>query len=325
MSQTSQPRVPHAWQARRVPASMRADAAATLVGPEAGDPVAAGRRFVQAAPTFGIDLDLLFATIDPARTPPIGQVALAVLGAGRTAMMFVSGEDRVADDHLERVSVIEHACAELSALGSNRPRIAQSLPEPDQGHVVNGLLAAGFFSVGELAYLRRPLSREDRALDLPQLPPGVSIRTVQSLEPGDPDRGALAAALKQSYEDTLDCPELCGMRDVEDVIESHKATGEWRADLWWLIEEHAVVRGCMLLNHSPDQSAVELVYLGVAPALRGRGLGRALLKQAIPPTARTGAAHLNCAVDRRNAPALRVYESLGFREFSARHALVRPL
>ena len=323
MSQTSKPRLPHAWRPRRVPASMQAEAAATLVGPEAGDPLAAGRRFVQAAPSFGIDLDLMFATIDPARRPPIGQVALAVLGAGRTAMLFVSGEDRVADDHAERVGVIEHACAEVARLGA--ARIAQSLPEPDQGHVVDALVDAGFVSVGELAYLRRDLTRQDRSLDVPALPPGVSIRTVRSLEPGEPDRLALASALEQSYIDTLDCPELCGMRDVDDVIESHKATGEWRADLWWLIEERHEVRGCMLLNHSPDQSAVELVYLGLAPALRGRGLGRVLLQQAIPPTARTGAAHLNCAVDRRNTPALRVYDSLGFREFSARHALVRAV
>lgn len=322
MSQTSKPPIPHAWKPRRVPAALRPDAAATLVGPEAGEPLTAGRRFVQAAPSFGIDLDLMFATIDPDRTPAVGQVALAVLGAGRTAMMFVSGEDRVADDHAERVGVIEHACAQVTR--PNGPRIAQALPDPDQTGVVRALLDAGFISVGELAYLRRPIARQDRSPAAP-LPAGVSIRSVTSLEPGDPDRSALAEALEQSYVDTLDCPELCGMRHVDDVIESHKATGEWRPDLWWLIEEDENVRGCMLFNHSPDQSAVELVYLGLAPALRGRGLSRPLLRQAIPPIARLGAAHLNCAVDRRNAPALRLYDSLGFREFSARHALVRTL
>jgi len=39
----------------------------------------------------------------------------------------------------------------------------------------------------------------------------------------------------------------------------------------------------------------------------------------------TDADHVACAVDLRNAPALRLYGRFGFREFGRRVALVRPL
>jgi len=323
MSQTSKPRIPKAWQARRVPPALRAAAASTLVGPEAGDPLVAGRRFVQAAPSFGIDLELMFGTIDRGRMPPVGHVALAVLGAGRTAMMFVSGGSRVADDLGERVAAIELACEHLRGLGRERVRISQALPEPDQEDVVSALVASGYTHVGELAYLRRPVTRLDERAPVRELPPGVSVRHVRSLERGDADREALGVALERSYVDTSDCPELCGLRDVHDVIDSHKATGEWRADLWWLVYDGVEAHGCMLLNHSPEQGATELVYLGLSPQLRARGIGRALLERALAPAARLRSEAINCAVDRRNAPAMALYERTGFVEFSSRHALVR--
>jgi ribosomal-protein-alanine N-acetyltransferase len=56
----------------------------------------------------------------------------------------------------------------------------------------------------------------------------------------------------------------------------------------------------------------ELVSIGVSPALRGSGLGRALLEAAVDRAAALGAVqmHLEVAVD--NAPALRLYETAGF-------------
>lgn len=326
MSQTSQNPAPlsPAWGARRVPESLRIEAAAALVGPEAGDPLTAGRRFVQSAPGFGIDLDLMFATIEPGRSPSIGHVALAVLGAGRTAMLFVSSGSRVADDREERVAAIERACQALGEMGLDRVRIAQALPEPDQPEVHLALLDAGFMDVGRLAYLRRSVRRSEGnkrpSLTLPQ---GIEVRPIQGIERWRPDHAMLARALERSYEETLDCPELCGLRAVEDVIDSHRAAGQWRADLWWLVLDGGDAEGCILLNPCPEQDTVELVYLGLSPALRGRGIGRALLERAIPHAARLGVDSITCAVDRRNAPAMALYKRLGFEEFSSRDALVR--
>jgi ribosomal protein S18 acetylase RimI-like enzyme len=62
----------------------------------------------------------------------------------------------------------------------------------------------------------------------------------------------------------------------------------------------------------------ELSYVGVAPAARRRGHGRALVRKAIAEAHSAGADTLTVSVDARNAPALDLYESLGFAEFDRR-------
>lgn len=57
-----------------------------------------------------------------------------------------------------------------------------------------------------------------------------------------------------------------------------------------------------------------LVGVHVAPAHRGHGLGRALVK-AVIDHARAHVVLLQAAVGIANAPALRLYESLGFRHY----------
>ncbi len=52
---------------------------------------------------------------------------------------------------------------------------------------------------------------------------------------------------------------------------------------------------------------MELVYLGLAPAARGRGLGGCLMRLAEARSAAAKASHLSLAVDALNAPALSLY------------------
>ena len=75
-------------------------------------------------------------------------------------------------------------------------------------------------------------------------------------------------ALERSYVDTLDCPELCGLRVVDDVLESHRSVGVFDPGMWWLVMAEDEPEGCMLLSACPEQNAVELVYLGISPRLR---------------------------------------------------------
>ena len=41
-----------------------------------------------------------------------------------------------------------------------------------------------------------------------------------------------------------------------------------------VLRDQGAPAGCMLLNRCPEQRVVELVYIGLAPGLRGRGLSR---------------------------------------------------
>lgn len=350
-----------------VPPELRLSAAARLMSEQAaGDPLVAGQRFLDAAPALGIDLSLMFCTLDPA-SRTVRQAVLAVIGTGRTAMLFVSGPDRKArawsstlrmawtpltaePAHHERVALVRHVTAVLSTPIPQAPRgvrLVQSLVETKEREAMLACRDAGFIQLGELAYMRRALPKSglDASFD-PQRadpwPAGVSVLTVEDLEkssgPGA-STDVLLEALEATYVNTLDCPELCGLRTAADVLESHRSVGVYDPALWWLVMHEGKPRGCMLLTVCPELDSVELVYLGLAPELRGKGLGKRLLRMgmaalyrtAVGPTARAGHPHvvggggLTCAVDTRNPPAVELYRGLGFQRFGVRVPMVLGL
>lgn len=324
----------------RIPPELRLSAAMRLVSGAVDDRERAGRRLIATAPAFGIDLDLLWGTIAPGADgrPTVRQAVLAVPGSGRTAMLFISGPGPAQEvgpvpaQAGERVAALREAFAGLSR--SDRDIVlAQALPEPGEHWAIEACRGAAMVHVGDLAYLRRSLrptgpARLNRARSRPPAWPAgvtvVEVRDAEDFEPGG-DGAALQAALEASYVDTLDCPELCGLRSTRDVLASHMATGKFDPSTWWIVREGDEPAGCMLMTHCPDHDSVELVYLGLGPRLRGRGLARRLMEFGIERVARCKASELTCAVDRRNTPALRLYTSLGFGEFTARVAYVRPL
>ena len=81
--------------------------------------------------------------------------------------------------------------------------------------------------------------------------------------------------------------------------------------------------GVVLLNDHPDQDAVELVYLGVTPSARGRGLGHRMLQQGLSESAGRGRAVIFLAVDCENSYANSLYRDCGFDELARRQILLR--
>ena len=73
-----------------------------------------------------------------------------------------------------------------------------------------------------------------RARELFGYPEGFEGVRVEAFRDGEDDE-ALMAALERSYVDTLDCPELCGLREKRDVLDSHRSTGKFDPNLWWLV------------------------------------------------------------------------------------------
>ncbi len=316
-------------QVVRAPESLRLAAAKRLVGVPERARERAARQLLASAPRFGIDLDLLWISLDATRRPPrVGEAVMVVPGEGRTAMLFLSvlagrGDTRDEDrKHAERVAVLRAAFEGIAACGRDI-RLAQALPERDEAWSIRAYRDAGMQLVGDLSYLQRAIRATGPA---PPTPPG-SWEWPEGVEVVGADTCTdeqIVAALDRSYEDTLDCPELCGMREMPDVLASHRATGVYDPARWWVVRVDGRPEGCVLMSHCPDQGALELVYIGLSPVLRGRGLGRTLLDRAIEANAGCGAERLTCAVDHRNAPALRMYDAMGFGEFASRTALVRP-
>lgn len=316
----------------RVPPDLTLSAAGRMISDAAkgGSRQQAARRMMTAAAVHGIDLSLMWATVD--RRPDgvvskVREVCLVVPGSGRTAVAMLSDPESStwSHGHVERVACIGAACAHLAAADGDRvTRLVQTLPEPQQEWAVWAFADAGFQKVGDLAYLRRDM----QPLEPPasqSWPDGVTVRNVRGMRPGDEDRGLLIEALDRTYEDTRDCPELCGLRETGDVLDSHQCTGEWSPRLWWLVFHEAQPHGCVLFNRVPEQGSVELVYLGLSPRLRGKGLGGRLMTMGLEAALRTDATQVTCAVDLRNAPALKLYGGLGFKEFGRRVAMVKPI
>ena len=69
--------------------------------------------------------------------------------------------------------------------------------------------------------------------------------------------------------------------------------------------------GCVALLPIPD--GFEVAKMAVTPAAQGRGVGRALLEAAIAWARAQKASRLYLESNSRLAPALRLYESVGFR------------
>lgn len=273
------------------------------------------QAFLAAAQSHAIDLNAMWASIDSAgQTPNIREVALLVPGTGRTAMCFTSQPASDAGE-AELAGLLDHACADIRGV-----QLAQALLEPAETSAHRVFLRAGFTEVGRLAYMRRPTPQRGEFTPTTSWPQGITVTNWKRGDDSD-----LAIALERSYIETLDCPGLCGLRDTADVIASHRGTGTFDPTYWWIIRKDHTPQGAMLFNPCPDQNLIELVYIGLSPDVRGLGLGRLLMHTALSTLATRRERMITCAVDTRNAPAMRLYNTLGFETFAERIALVRSL
>lgn len=350
------------------------EAAARLMSDQHTDPYLAGGRFLDAAELLGLSTSFVWGVLAPqAAGAPAGprytQAVMAVPGTGGTAMLFLSpqphpkglwraevlkrpkergDETRSAAALHQRVALLRHACAELAAPAAGSITLVQALIEPQGRELIEAYEHAGFTRLGDLAYMRRslpakPASAHAGGAAQTPWPAGVRVECVADLRKSGADQSTidrwLIAALDDTYIDTLDCPELCGLRASRDVLASHRAVGQHDERLWWIVFREQAAHGCVLMNPTRESDAVELVYLGLGPRLRGKGLGRRLMEMALsqvwaitrPQAARAGLAHasltggVTCAVDTRNAPALALYDRLGFVRFGVRVPMVRPV
>ncbi len=335
LSQSGNPSTPDGDAPRgvRIPHELRLSACERLVsGPNRKH---AARTLIGSAAAHGINLDMLWGVIDGSKagSARVKQSCLAVLGAGATAMLFHSSPEHAKwlgsnEDQCADIAAALRACLSELTRYPDQVRLAQCLIEPKHTWAPQVFLNAGMVSVGELAYMRQPMTpRERQHVREPNWPEGISVRPLHDLssDATSSDRADLIVALESSYIDTLDCPELCGLRSLDDIVDSHMATGEFDPQHWLIIEMHGIPVGCCLLSYIPTSSSLELVYLGIGPRARGLGLGRMVLEYGTERLRHLNAHEVTCAVDTRNAPAMRVYESLGYSRFDSRIGFVSTL
>jgi ribosomal protein S18 acetylase RimI-like enzyme len=239
---------------------------------------------------------------------------LPVVSPGRTMLLLTPTRLLRHTPARSLVALTNAICQEY---GSRDVQLAQLLLDPDQPDVRNAYASASFSSLAELVYLRRPIRG---AVEPATIPTGLELRPYSF----DADE-LFRRAISRSYSGSLDCPGLNGVRDIHDVLEGHKGSGEFQPHLWHVLleggEEHAV----LLLNRSVHGDTMELVYLGLVPAARGRGISDVMMKLALQLTAADGKNELTLAVDSRNAPALKLYFRHGLQRVGSRLAMLRDI
>lgn len=239
---------------------------------------------------------------------------------GRTAMLLLpSGPAAGSYPHAQH-RLIEHVIAEES---KRDVRLLQALIEFDDDHVRLALERAGFREIAVLLYLEMDIPNSPLAPI--STPVALSEQSANWIHYDDGSHRKFADLIEATYEDGLDCPGLSELRDIEDVISGHKAAGRFDPARWLLLECDGAPVACVLLSESPLRQMLELVYMGVRPVARGKGVGKYILGKALHLAQNQAYQGITLAVDSRNAPARVLYEAAGFKTTHSRRAMIRPL
>ncbi len=260
----------------------------------------------------------LCETPSPAESQYVGVEGNAIVAAavcldsaGRTTLVFAPSMRLHAD---RRQAILEVMDRLLLAARQRGVRLFQALLPPASEADARLFGDVGFWRLAELIYLERPATV---ALPIVAPPEGLSW-----IPYGPTTHGLFCQVIQSTYQDSLDCPGLAGKRDIEDIIAGHKDTGEFDARHWFVLLLHDEPIGCLLLARVRYRAAMELVYMGLTPTVRGRGLGNVLLARTIEVAAAAGLAYVTLAVDAANAPAYSLYQRAGFTETMRREAWI---
>jgi len=289
------------------PAGLRKVLAYVLAA--AGQPSLATPAQVEAYVQYLAACPLEWEALQLRRTGQVSGLVFVLLLPGSAAMLMLPTPGEHGIDPADQARV---QAAALDRLGRRRLRYAQTLLEPEAATTRVAVLQAGFRRLTTLLYLERGVAYP------PADPPGPHEAEWVPFNQDTYDD--FAATLLATYEDSLDCPELTGLRPVDDVIAAHQATGVAGSKLWELARREGQNAGCILLSTLARGATIEIVYMGVVPAFRRRGVGTLLLQRALQRARQLAAARMLVVVDQRNTPAKRLYERFGFASVAARDA-----
>jgi ribosomal protein S18 acetylase RimI-like enzyme len=214
----------------------------------------------------------------------------------------------------ERVAIedalVRHGVRWLRSRGA---RLGQALVSPADLPLGGPLLRNGFAHVTGLWYLRHVLDLTTVVLAGPERLAYCTYAEAPEL---------LRATLLRTYEGTRDCPEVNGVRTIDEIVAGHQAQGRHDPGRWWVARAGSRPVGVLLLTDLPEMDSWDVCYVGVVPEARGRGYGRELMAKALLEAKAAGVSQVTLAVDARNEPAWQLYRRLGFEPVERREVLL---
>lgn len=262
---------------------------------------------LRSAAEGGRSLDGLFVARRGRRV--VGAV-WAEIQPGRTAGVW---SPQVADTQAQTLESALLARA-TDFLRDHQVVIAQALVAADAHSAAEAFRSAGFEHLTDLLYLVSTSGQ------FPTAPVAHKLIFEQVL--GD-NEARLATIVEATYEQTLDCPRLNGVRDCRDVLAGYRDTSHDDTSHWFLALNGARDVGCLLLARHAEIETWEVVYMGLAAEARGQGWGVELARQAQWLVRAAGGDRLMLAVDAANEPAIKTYAAAGFVTFDRRRVFVR--
>ncbi len=296
-------------------------------GPEREDGTARGgadeeeriERFLAYAQSAGLETRrqvLAFEKNAEGREYVAG-MCLWVPAKGKSAMLFAPPLSEYPESAGATQAAIATALKDAQAAGIG---IVQAILEPSDAAGKTVFAAAGLSRLATLAYMERKPPGSPPDAEEMELAPEFRVDGYRA-----ETHGLFREAIERSYEGTLDCPFLAGMRDIEDAIEGHKGVGVFDPALWSVVLLGDKAVGCLLLAEIPARNGLELVYLGLAPEARGKGIARRLMKRVLAVASRRHFDVATLAVDAGNIPAVRLYKRCGYAKVAERVAMVARL
>lgn len=241
---------------------------------------------------------------------------LYVLSAGRAATVLSPVLSRRCPAGLRDTAARDLIAAARTACREAGAAMIQALLE-DGPETATGrqFLATGFELLALLKYLELSVKRGPR----------VTLDSQWQVTPYRPEyEQRFSGLITQTYVGSLDCPALDGLRSPEDVMAGHQASGQFTPEGWLLLASGGRDAGVVLVNRATHYPGCELVYMGVAPEFRGRGLGAELVRRAVESARTLDCRSIRVAVDTANGPACRLYDRAGFRGIGQRYTYYVP-
>jgi ribosomal protein S18 acetylase RimI-like enzyme len=292
----------------RCPAELRAQAIALVL-----DDVSPSQRHEVAGALLNDDAaaELLSEPLFVAlRDGSLRGTAWGQIQSGKIAVFWpprlVAGEERKTASALA-----ESVMRAIDQMPIEMTQVLIQTPNPDE---IELLRRVGFRHLADLLYLTSEASR----LPADGSPTDLVFETYHPSQ-----RSRLMALIERTYDGTLDCTQLDGVRNIEDVINGYENTGVFRPENWLIVCGDGKDVGVLLLADHPNAGHFELMYMGLVPEARGRGWGRQIAEHAQRMVRRAGVERIVAAVDAANTPALRMYQMAGFDIWDRRTVYVR--
>lgn len=239
-------------------------------------------------------------------------VCLCLDSPGRTSSVLLSPGSALPALRRQVAVLLDRAEREAAA---RNVQLLQGMVAPECSEESLLYATAGFRHLATLLYMQNDLDR-------------VKARSPRGLtwETYSPQTHTLfTRVIEGTYHDSLDCGSLNGVRQIEDILASHRATGQYDPYFWRVALAGDEPVGVILLAHMEEQQTFEVVYMGCLPAQRGKGYGSGLLAHGVELARSRGLSAMSLSVDERNKPARKLYETFGFGEMTRRDVWIKIL